>query len=114
MDACRVPPEQAMHNCSWCGKPIPDDTPVYGLSGKKRPGMDVSEFEGGAIQISLVSQDRHVIAIVPPADSDARQDGNDLLFMVCSEICGFDMKTALEDEIALGDAFFGEIGGILN
>ena len=114
MDACRVPSEEAIGKCSWCGKPIPDDTPVFGLSGKKRPGMDVSEFEGGAIRISLVSQDRHVIAIVPAADSEARQDGYDFMFMVCSEICGFDMKATLEDEIALGDALFGEIDSMQN
>ena len=114
MDACRVPPEQAIGKCSWCRQPIPDDTPVFGLSGKKRPGMDLSEFEGGAIQISLVSQDRQVIAIVPTADSEARRDGNDIMFMVCSEVCGFDMKATLEDEIALGDAFFGEITSMRN
>jgi len=50
--------------------------------------MSVSEFEGGAIRVSLGSQDRHVIAIVPAADSEARQDGYDFMFMVCSEICG--------------------------
>ena len=76
--------------------------------------MDVSEFEGGAIRISLVSQDRDVIAIVPTADSEARRDGNDFMFMVCSEICGFDMKATLEHEIALGDAFFGEIDSMQN
>lgn len=44
--------------------------------------MDVSEFEGGAIRISLSSQDRQVTAIVPTADSEAREDGYDFVFMV--------------------------------
>ena len=114
MDVGRVPPEQAIGKCAWCGKPIPDHTPVFGFGGRKRPGIDVSEFEGGAIRISLVSQDRHVIAIVPAADSKARQDGYDFMFMVCSEICGSEMKATLEDEIDLGDALLGAIDSMQN
>ena len=40
MDAFQVPTEEAMGKCSWCGKVIPDDTPVFGFGGKKRPGAD--------------------------------------------------------------------------
>ena len=114
MDACRVPSEEAIGKCSWCGQSIPDDTPVFGFGGKKRPGADVSEFEGGAIRISLVTQDRDVIAIVPGADSEARQDGYEFMFMVCSEVCGSEMKATLEDEASLGDALFGEIDSTQN
>jgi len=114
MDAFQVPPEEAMGKCSWCGKAIPDDTPVFGFGGKKRPGADVSEFEGGAIRIFLITQDRSVVATVTAADSEARQDGYEFMFMVCSEECGFEMKAALEDEAALGDALFQQIDNLKN
>ena len=114
MDACRVSPEEALGRCSWCGKPISDDTPVFGFSGKKRPGTDLSEFEGGAIRITLVTEDRDVIALVPSADSDARGDGADFMFMVCSEDCGSKMKTTMQTETNLGDALFGEIESMKN
>lgn len=109
MDACRVSPEEATGKCSWCGKPIPDDAPVFACGGKKRPGVDVSGFEGGAIRIALVTQDRSVIAVVPAADSEARQDGYEFLFMVCSEGCGAEMKAVLQEETSLGDALFQAI-----
>ena len=109
MDACRVPPEEAIGKCAWCGKPIPDDAPVFGLGAKKRPGIDVSEFEGGAIRIPLVTEDQSVIAIVPAADSEARQDGYEFMFMVCSEGCGSKMKAVLDEEASLGDALFRAI-----
>ncbi len=114
MDACQVTPEEAMGKCSWCGKVIPDDTPVFAFGGRKRPGADVSEFEGGAIRISLVTHDRSVVATVTTADSEARQDGYAFMFMVCSEECGSEMKEALEDEVALGDTLFQEIDNMKN
>ncbi len=114
MDAHQVPIEEAMGKCSWCGKEIPDDSPVFGFGGKKRPGVDVSEFEGLAIRISLVTHDRSVVATVTTADSEARQDGYAFMFMVCSEECGSEMKAALEDEVALGDTLFQEIDNMKN
>jgi len=114
MDACQVPIEEAIGKCSWCGKVIPDDSPVFGFGAMKRPGADVSEFEGEAIRIFLVTQDRSVIATVTAADSEARQDGYEFMFMVCSEKCGFEMKSVLEDEVALGDTFFQQIDNLKN
>jgi len=108
MDLCQIPPEEALGKCSWCGEFIPDDTPVYGFGGKKRPGVDISEFEGGAIRISLVTEDRDVIAIVTAVDSEARQHGYEFMFMVCSKTCASEMKTTLDHECTLGDAFLGE------
>ena len=71
-------------------------------------------IEGGAIRISLVTQDRSIIATVTAADSEARQGGYEFMFMVCSEECGSEMKAALEDEAALGNALFQEIDNMEN
>ncbi|MFC1635797.1 hypothetical protein ACFL5Z_13240 [Planctomycetota bacterium] len=103
-----------MSRCSWCGQSIPEDTPVFGFGGKTRPGVDIAEFEGGAIRISLVTQDRTVTAIVPTAGSQARLEGHDFMFMVCSETCGSEMKAVLDAEIAFGDGLFEDIGRIQN
>jgi hypothetical protein len=114
MDLCQIPPEEALGKCSWCGEFIPDDTPVFGFGGKKRPGVDMSEFEGGAIRISLVTEDRDIIAIITAADSEARRHGYDFMFMVCSESCASEMKTTLEHECTLGDAFLDEFDSMQN
>jgi hypothetical protein len=112
--ACRVSDEEAMSKCSWCDQFIPDDTPVFGFGGKTRPGVDMAEFEGGTIRISLVTQDCTVMAIVPTAGSQARLDGHDFMFMVCSETCGSEMKAVLDAETAFGDALFEDIDKIEN
>jgi hypothetical protein len=42
-------------------------------------------------------------SIVPPADSDARKDGKDIMFTLCSEECGDQLKETLEIEKDLGE-----------
>jgi hypothetical protein len=44
-------------------------------------------------------------SIVPPADSDARKDGKDIMFTLCSEECGDQLKETLEIEKDLDEAF---------
>ncbi len=114
MDARRIPVEEVLGKCAWCGKTIPKDSEVFALGGKKRPGIDLAEYEGGAIRIALFEQNRDVAAIVPSADSQACRDGRDFMFMVCSETCGSELKAALEVESALGNALFGAIKRMMN
>ncbi len=91
-----------MGSCAWCGKPIPEDTPVFGFGGKARPGVDLSKYEGKAVEITIVTMNRRVPMMVPSADSQAKREGKDFMFMVCSEECGEDAKAALEEDISLG------------
>ncbi|MFP4027391.1 MAG: hypothetical protein ACLFWL_06335 [Candidatus Brocadiia bacterium] len=111
-DLVRVSPEEAGRACAWCGKTIADNTPVFGMGGKLRPGADLSEFEGAGVRMELVTEDRSVIAIVPPPDSDAARDGYDFMFMVCSEACGAELKRTLDAERELGDALFEKVNRI--
>jgi hypothetical protein len=107
MDAARIPPENALGKCAWCRKKIGDDVPVFSVGARKRPGADLSAFEGHGVRMKLASRRRDVIALVPPVDSGARRDGYDLVFLVCSEECGTALKSATEEDIRLGDSLFG-------
>ena len=109
MKAKRIPPEKALGRCSWCGKRIKDNTAVYGLSGKKRPGVDLTEYEGSAILMSLVTVSKKVICMVTAPDSQAKVDGKDFMFMVCSEACATEMKSSMDQEAAFGNALFGHL-----
>jgi hypothetical protein len=103
----RIPPEKALGRCAWCGKAIPDDVEVFGVDGKLRPGVDLSAFEGAGVRIALASCNKNLIAIVPAADSDARRVGKEILFMTCSEACGFALKSAVQQDLALGEMLMG-------
>ncbi|MBS3761783.1 MAG: hypothetical protein KGZ25_00645 [Planctomycetes bacterium] len=62
--------------------------------------------------MTLATEDRSVVAIVPPPDSDAAKEGYDFMFMVCSQDCARELKDAMEAEQALGDALFENIDRI--
>jgi hypothetical protein len=109
MKAKRVPSGEAASRCSWCGSKIDEDVPVFGLGGKKRADVDLTEYEGSAIRLTLATQDRDVICIVPAEDSPARADGYDFMFMTCSEECAVEMKSAMEDEASVGKALFSRL-----
>jgi hypothetical protein len=43
--------------------------------------------------------------MVTTKDSEAKINGNDGMFLVCSEECGKKLKSVLENEISLGKMF---------
>jgi len=102
-----IDPEEALSCCCWCGKPIPEEVELFGLGGKAMPGVDLSDFEGSAIQIKVPTTGITFCAIVTLPDSDARKDGNDFMFVLCSSRCAYELKTLLNKEIYLDDILAG-------
>ncbi len=49
--------------------------------------------------------------MVTSADSEAKREGKDFMFMVCSEECAEDAKAALEEDLSVG-RMFEEIQGL--
>ncbi|MEW6751625.1 MAG: hypothetical protein AB1505_11715 [Candidatus Latescibacterota bacterium] len=93
----------AMGTCAWCARRIPPDAERFCLGAKARPGVDLGPCEGGVITLALVEPRRTVTAIVPTRDSQARREGNDLLFAVCSQTCGRALRAALQHQLDLTD-----------
>lgn len=92
--------ERMQSECGWCGKSIGEGQPVFGIGGKALPGIDLSLVQGKVIEIELEAAAKHILAAVPAFDSDAKREGNDLMFMVCSETCGRQLQTAVAGELA--------------
>ncbi len=113
MDVRIVPADEVIGTCAWCGKHIPDDTPVFAFGAKARQGVDLSEYEGRAIEITIVARSKRVPMMVTSADSEAKREGKDFMFMVCSEECAKEAKAALEEDISVGRMFEG-IHGLWN
>jgi len=107
MEVQIISDEEAIGRCAWCRNQISDDIEVFAVGAKVRPGADLSDYEGKAIQLMIVSEDRFIPMVVTTDVSEARNDGNDVMFLVCSELCGKEMKCALERDKSLGDVFEG-------
>lgn len=95
-----IDPIAALHNCTWCGKRI---TEIFSLGCKAKPGMDLASHEGNIIELLLGQPPRSALAIVPTRDSQAKKEGNDLLFAICSRACGQALKIALQQQFDLMD-----------
>ena len=100
-----IPDEEALSKCAWCRSHINDHMEVLGLGAKLKHDADLSEYESHCIQIGLVSEEKPVYMMVTAQGSQARNNGNDGMFLVCSEGCGKKLKRVLEKEISLGKMF---------
>jgi hypothetical protein len=87
--------------CSWCMKNIKEDKPCFGLNVKFKEGADMKEDEGKIISLYLTSRNTSVPLIVVANGSEAKKQGIDGIFAICSEKCGTKMKSALAKEIDL-------------
>jgi hypothetical protein len=56
--------------------------------------------------VKLSTLGRTIWSIVPPVDSDARMEGNDFMFTLCSEDCGDQLKETLDIEKEIGELIF--------
>lgn len=88
-----------MLRCAWCMKKIKGDKAVFGLSVKFAEGIAFPDSEGKMKQVSLQTRNTSVPMIVTAADSEAKIQGSDGIFALCSEKCGTKMKAALTNEL---------------
>jgi hypothetical protein len=85
--------------CAWCGEQIGEDAEVFAVGAKIKEGIDfVGDGIAGSPFLPVVIGGRLVSAVVTAADSQAKIDGNDIMFMVCSQECAEALKLELEKE----------------
>lgn len=99
----RLGQEEALSHCAWCDREIAADTSVYAIGMKVRSGTDLAQYEGEAITVTLLADNKIVPLLVPTTGSQAKLDGKDLMVMTCSQPCGKAIKSALEDEASFGE-----------
>jgi len=51
---------------------------------------------------------KSVWTIITAKNSDAKKAGNDMIFMLCSEECGYELKEILQAEISFFENILGE------
>jgi ribosomal protein L2 len=86
--------EGVFETCGWCGKAIPEGTPVYASGIKvQNPGALAGKV-GQFVQVIMLNVERTFLAIVPSEDSDARKKGYDAVVMVCGKRCRNRIKKA--------------------
>ncbi|QKE76073.1 hypothetical protein HPK19_25035 (plasmid) [Arthrobacter citreus] len=94
-----------MLRCAWCMKKIKNDKQVFALSVKFVEDEDFTESEGKIIHIGLRTRNTSVPMIVSGKDSEAKSEGTDGIFALCSEKCYKKMKETLSLELEVFKGF---------
>jgi len=69
------------------------------VKGKANPGtLDLTRPQGYVIEMALPRAGRILAVMVTGAESEARQEGVELVWAVCSEACGAALREALRAE----------------
>jgi hypothetical protein len=105
MEFSIIPDKEALRRCAWCRNPINDEMEVFALGAKLKAKFDLSEYESHCIQIGLVTEDKPIYMMVTAQGSQAKNEGKDGMFLVCSEECGKKLKKVLNKEISTGKMF---------
>ena len=100
-----IPDQEVLTKCALCHNHIGDDAEVFGAGVKLKQDMDLSPYERHCIQVDLISEEKPVNMMVTAQGSEAKEQGNDGMFMFCSETCAIKMKNIMEQEIAIGKMF---------
>ena len=95
--------KQVLKTYSWCGVKIDNGSEIFALGCKKNPEIDISKYEGKIMPVAIAPLNKTIWALVPTEDSDARREGKDLMFVLCSQECGNQLKETLQQEKELGD-----------
>lgn len=100
-----IPDSDALSRCAWCRKHIDENSEVFGLGAKLKPGIDLSSYQSHCIELELPSEEKSVCMIVNTEGSAAKKDGKDGMFMVCSKKCAGNLKRALEEDLSSAKLF---------
>ena len=94
-----IPDDDALSACACCQKEITDETDIIDLGIQVNSNVDLSDYASHCIEIELASQSQPVHMLVTAAHSDAKKEGKDGLFLLCSQSCADKFKQILQDEI---------------
>lgn len=89
------------YECAFCEKKMRSDVEIYGLGVKLKEGLEYPGGIGRMTAVHLPIQGRKLECMATADGSQARLEGWDLIFMVCSEECGDSLKGLLEKEEGL-------------
>ncbi|TVX96243.1 hypothetical protein [Cohnella terricola] len=90
-----------MLRCSWCMKKIKENNECLGLGVKFKNEVAFKQAQGTIQSIFLASRNTSVPLIIVADNSEAKKQGQDGIFALCSEKCGVQMKKTLTDETNL-------------
>ena len=88
--------ERALSECAWCHTALEEETERFAVGLRHDRPDELAGLEGAPFPIPLSRGP--IVGIVSMPDSEARKERQGVIFTVCSERCGSELKRAFEKE----------------
>ena len=83
----------AVHQCAWCDIDVEEDAGRF--VSFQLPDRERFSHREGLVLPLIIDDERVVMGIVSPADSDAARSGEDLVFRACTSRCEKGLRKAV-------------------
>jgi hypothetical protein len=88
-------------HCGWCNREIGEEDERIGFNARFRDEEYYRENEGMMVSFAFADAGRMAVAYVVTRDSPAKKEGKDVIFQVCSDRCGLELRAAMCKEMNL-------------
>ncbi len=98
-----IPDEDALGHCAWCQASIGEHSEVVGLGVRLNPAVDLSAYRSHCIELAMIGRPEPIYMMVTAEGSEAKQNGQDGMFLLCSQACAERLREQLVADSALGE-----------
>ena len=88
-----------LSHCCWCNLEIEEDSERFSINTKFRDPKDYQKNAGKIVEFFVPRLDRSIMALAVTSDSEAKKQGYEIMFVICSERCREEVSAALREDI---------------
>ena len=94
--------EYWLDHCCWCNREMREDSERFSINTKFRDPKDYQKNAGRIVEFYVPTVDRAILALAVTRDSEAKKQGHEIMFVVCSERCREELSAALREDATGG------------
>ena len=91
--------EYWLSHCCWCNREMRDDSERFSINTKFRDPKDYRKNAGKIVEFYVPVVDRSIMAFAVTPDSEAKKQGYEIMFVICSERCREELSAGLREDI---------------
>ena len=91
--------EYWLNHCCWRNREMGEDSERFSINTKFRDSKDYRKNAGKIVEFYVPSADRSIMGFAVTWDSEAKKQGYEIMFVICSERCREELSAALREDI---------------
>jgi len=91
--------EYWLNHCRWCDREMGEESERFSINTKFRDPKDYRKNAGKIVEFYVPSVYRSIMAFAVTRDSEAKKQGYEIMFVICSERCREELSAALREDI---------------